>query len=180
MAKLNVNKDLQILIIGVFSLMILGCATSRVDTHISQKSKIDKTKLIYVMQAKDGIYGGTVYHGSGLYVSKRILTTLRRTQPIAQLVEKTDEVEAVKIAKEKGASYLMVPELIHWEDRATAWSGYRDKVEIGLRLLRLEPVEVISSRSYYGTNNSITFLNTKPEDLLNEDFDKFINDFLEK
>jgi hypothetical protein len=174
------DKLIRVSIIGILLLVSLGCATSRTNTKIPLKSEIDKTKIIYVMQAKDGAYGGTVYEGSGLEVSKRIMRTLRKVQPLAQLVEETNETDAVKIAKEKGASYLVVPDLLHWEDRATAWSGYRDKVKIELRLLRLDPIEVISAQSYYTTNNSITFLSTKPEDLLNERFDKFIYQFLGK
>ena len=130
------------------------------------------------MQAKDGAYGGKTYKGSGLNVSKIILRTLRNVQPLAQLVEETNEADAIKIAKQKDASYLIVPDLLHWEDRATAWSGYRDKVKIELRFLSLNPIETISSQTYYTTNNSITFLNTKPEDLLDERFDKFIYQFL--
>ena len=172
------DKLIRVSIIGIFLLVSIGCATSRINTQVPQKSKIDKTKIIYVMQAKDGAYGGKTYKGSGLNVSKIILRTLRNVQPLAQLVEETNEADAIKIAKQKDASYLIVPDLLHWEDRATAWSGYRDKVKIELRLLSLNPIETISSQTYYTTNNSITFLNTKPEDLLDERFDKFIYQFL--
>ena len=141
------DKVIRVSIIGIFLLVSMGCATSRTNTQIPLKSEIDKTKVIYVMQAKDGAYGGTAYKGSGLDVSKIILRTLRKVQPLAQLVEETNESDAAKMAKEKGASYLIVPDLLHWEDRATAWSGYRDKVKIELRLLSLDPIEVISSQS---------------------------------
>lgn len=170
--------DKRIFAVIVLLLAALSCATSRTTVLAPQKAEIDKTKPIYVMQAKDGAYGGTVYAGSGLNVSKSVLRTLRQLQPLAQLVEKTDEADAIKAAKEKGATYLIIPDLSHWEPRATQWSGYRTKIEVELRILSLEPVEVISSRSYYGTNNSITFFNTKPEDLLDHDFDEFVLKFL--
>jgi len=174
------NKLIHISFISIFLLASFGCATSRTNIQIPLKSEIDKTKIIYVMQAKDGAYGDIKYNGSGLNVSRRILSILRKVQPLAQLVEETNETDAAKNAKEKGASYLIVPDLLHWEDRATEWSGYRDKVQIELRLLSLDPLDVISSQDYSTTNNSITFLNTKPEDLLDERFEEFIYQFLGK
>lgn len=44
-----------------------------------------------------------------------------------------------------GADYYVVPEILHWEDRATEWSGIPDKVEIKISVFDKRQTELAST-----------------------------------
>lgn len=129
---------------------------------------------VCVMLAADGIYGTRTYAGSGRAVSNRILTAVRAQRPFAQLIEVTDEDQAAQLCVAKGGSYLLSPIILHWEDRATNWSGVRDLIKIEVRLIRIEPRTLVRSTEFEARNNWFTFVNADPSELLDASFDRTI------
>jgi hypothetical protein len=156
----------------IFLLVINGCAYSKID-NVSKNNgqlRLSDKDLIFVMLSPDGSYGKFNYAGSGRQLSIRILEIIREKYPFAQLLGSTNEIEAMKQAKDLGGTYLISPLILHWEDRLTSWSGYRDKVKVGLRLIRIEPRLLVASNEFESRNNTMTFLDTHPQDLLDEKF----------
>ena len=68
----------------------------------------------------------------------------------------------------------MASRILHWKDRNTPWSDIRDKVRIELRLLKTNPVELISSVRFESRSNSFVFIDGKPEGSLDDDFDEAV------
>jgi hypothetical protein len=104
-------------------------------------------------------------------VADRTLSAVRQKFPLAQLIEGHNEGAALAGAKEQRIEFLVAPRILHWEDRNTPWSGIRDKVQVELRLLKTNPVELISSVRFESRSNSFVFIDGKPEGLLDDDFD---------
>lgn len=70
-------------------------------------------------------------------------------------------------------TYYVVPEILHWEDRNTEWSGIPDRVEIKLVVydtLRSELASVVVS----GKSKWATFGGDHPEDLLPEPLRQYV------
>lgn len=42
------------------------------------------------------------------------------------VAESSDELQVAAV--DGGFAYLVLPTLLHWEDRATEWSGKRDQI----------------------------------------------------
>jgi len=124
-----------------------------------------------VMVAADGAYGSRVYAGSGRTVSTQIVSVVRRTWPEATLVEPPDENEAATRCGALGSNYLIVPTLLHWEDRATNWSGVRDHIDVEVHLLRIAPKELLRSMTFEARNNWFTLVDAAPSELLDDRFD---------
>ncbi|MEN8260666.1 MAG: DUF4823 domain-containing protein [Pseudomonadota bacterium] len=161
-----------ILVLSLFN----GCAYSTIEKRFNASSGEHSIggRVIYVMLSPDGSYGNIQYNGSGRQLSMRVLEIVRQRYPLSQLIEISNELEAIRQTKARGATHLISPTIQHWEDRATAWSGFRDKVRISLKLIGLESRQVISASEFESRNNSITFLNTHPQDLLDEDFEEAV------
>ncbi len=53
--------------------------------------------------------------------------------------EKADETlskaDSLLSARQQGYDILIYPTILHWEDRATEWSGLRDRAKIKLELI---------------------------------------------
>jgi hypothetical protein len=54
------------------------------------------------------------------------------------------------------------------------WSGFRDKVKVEVRLLQIQPPELTSAVVFESRNNSITFIDGRPEDLLDDDYERAV------
>lgn len=61
--------------------------------------------------------------------------------------------------------YIIIPEILHWEDRATAWSGLPDKVEIFIEIYDSRGV-LVKEGSFYGESAKATLMSNDPSDLL--------------
>lgn len=183
----NINKEwilkrscsnlwIKLFFLAFVILLSNACAYSKVTkgAHVESSQKPSGDDQIFVMLAADGTYGTINYYGSGRQVSIRTLEIIRHDYPLAQLLDAHLELEAIQKCKELGVNYLLNPSILHWEDRLTAWSSFRDKVRVGLRLIILKPYSVLSACEFESRNNSITFLNTQPQDLLDEDFEEAV------
>jgi hypothetical protein len=80
-----------------------------------------------------------------------------------------------EIAEKEGADILVYPIISHWEDRNTAWSGRRDKVQVEILVLALKDNLTIDKSSLKATSNSIVFVNGSPEDLLHRVFTEYVS-----
>lgn len=142
---------------------------SRPSTQLSDR-RPDSSSPLWVTTPLDGAYGGRVYSGSGLSLARRTLEIVRQRFPLAQLAPGVGESDALRSAGADGVDFIVSPEIIHWEDRASNSSGFRDKVCVEIRLLQVQPQELLSSTTFESRNNSITFINGRPADLLDKDY----------
>jgi hypothetical protein len=67
---------------------------------------------------------------------------------------------------ETAAKYYAVPEILHWEDRATEWSGIKDKLEIKLTVYEAARPAPVASTVLSGKSKFMTFGGDHPQDLL--------------
>ncbi len=150
-----------------------ACAYSSMTQRATTSSgvKLGSSDVLFVMLSPDGSYGTTKYTGSGRLLATCVLQIVRQQYPLAQLIEVTSELDAIRQSKTQGATYLLSSQILHWEDRATAWSGLRSKVKVGLRLIRLDTGQLAASNEFEARNNSMTLFDSHPEDLLGENFE---------
>jgi len=83
--------------------------------------------------------------------------------------------DALRFARGKNFIYLVYPTILHWEDRATEWSGKSDRVEVKIQVVDVKaglPVEtvLIKGRSGLGTLGG-----DHPQDLLPEPIEGFVS-----
>jgi len=160
--------------------LALGCAYARIDPRSEAVPlALDASAEVWVLTPKDGVYGSRPYTGSGQAVATRVLSILRSRLPLAQSLPGVDERVALEQARSKGIRYIVSPVILHWEDRATAWSGRRDKVRVEVRVVGVEPAASLLGRTVFESrNNSITLLDRRPEDLLDDDFAHAVEDLI--
>jgi len=157
-------------------IVILSCTTTNVITPNNSSTRINlkNTDIIFLALPKDGGYRNDIVTGSGK-------TTLSKLQYVLEdyalkiFVGSTYElIEACKTtAKEKGAKYLFFPTIANWEDRATAWSGLPDKVEIKMVIYDLENDQIIYSVQLNSQSKRLTMGTTDPSELLLGLFQEF-------
>ena len=168
----------NILLVLFISVLVAACAdTARITQDPSYgKVTLSKSATAYVSVPRDGQYETKTYSGSGLSV-----TTIIRSSLLLHLVQVDEgsEVEsfkqAVSSAESNTVDYLFFPTILHWEDRATEWSGIPDKAQVKIVIVDIGTSEVVSSAIIDGTSGIATFGGDHPQDLLLEPVTKFID-----
>ena len=162
--------EMRILSTLLIALALAGCtATHNVDRTTLEGVRLDSTGSAYVSTPENGRYGQTVYHQSGhqtaAAVSRAFSPHLRRT---TQGSLATDRYSALKAASAGNYDYLIQPEILHWEDRATEWSGLLDKIRLRITVLDVASGQVLDSAELSAQSKWATLGGDHPEHLLDE------------
>lgn len=167
----------KVIVWGSAILLLAGCADS---AHIKQDQSygtlsITTNTSIYVSLPRDGQYGAKAYHGSGQMVSNIIRSAfLGHVVDVEVASKKESFSEALNSANTKGSNLLVYPTILHWEDRATEWSGIPDKADIKLVIADATSGGVQSSVTIQGKSGIATFGGDHPQDLLPGPVNKYV------
>jgi hypothetical protein len=152
---------------GAFALLS-GCA----DTH--QLTRAEGKGLIptwhssaYVSIPKDGNFGQIAYPGSGSLTAQAVAAAFSPYfEKVIVGMKTEDSAAAQQFAKQGGYAYLLYPEILHWEDRATEWSGRPDEVAVKLSVIDTNTGDALDSAVVSGKSGLGVLGGDRPEHLL--------------
>ena len=153
-------------------LFFLGLFAGCADTHqVVRASKIgaplSKQASAYVAVGRDGSYGKTPYPGSGAMTAQAVAAAFAPYMSKVAIGLSVEEVAtAQQSARAGGHTYLLYPQILHWEDRATEWSLRPDIVSVKVSLIHATSGAVIDSVVVGGKSGVATLGGDRPEHLL--------------
>ena len=161
---------MRVLAIICFSLFMIGCShTYELRRSNTNVEKLKVSSSVYVALPEDGRFHQTVYHGSGKMLADEIIIAFSIYFKNIVIGEKIENFEqALNTASINEYSYLIYPRIIHWEDRATEWSGRRDKIIVEITLANVDTGETLDKVILKGTSRWFTFGGDHPQELLAE------------
>ena len=162
----------------VLPLLILeGCADSQklnINNQFGAVS-LDRNASAYIAIPANGRYGNQEYHGSGATVAQIIKGALSVHLVHVDIGTKAESFPKAKSSSALGRhKYLFYPTIVHWEDRATEWSGMADKVSVNIAVVDVKSGKQISSASIDGQSGLATLGGDHPQDLLPEPITRYI------
>ena len=145
---------------AIVATLLAGCYVSNREIKYSVRGAVPAGTAIRVSTPEDGIYMEDVYPNSGKVVARKLVAALTPCYPGSNVSDKA------------GASgYLIAPKILHWEDRATEWSGKADRVKVSLPLYRSG--SLIGSALVTANSSFFSFGGDHPEDLLDVPFEAY-------
>jgi len=163
--------------------MFVGAACShkyKVDAINAPNKLIPANSHYYVMLPKDGQYGTTEYIGSSSMVVSAVEAVLTgRSGKVTKAISVESMEEALESAKLSNSDYIFRPIIVHWEDRATEWSGRPDRITMRYTILDAETGDEIASTLARASSKWGTFGGDHPQDLVPETVEAFINSVAE-
>lgn len=159
---------------AILMLLLAGCADS---TRLMKQdhNTLSKTSSFYVSIPEDGIYGIKPYTGSGKMTSLIIKSSLSENSRKVAIGRKTETLEAaLHSTRTGGYDYLVIPTILHWEDRATEWNFMRDKVKVKIEFVDAFSGNVESSAIVEGKSGIATLGGDHPQDLLPEPISEYL------
>lgn len=139
------------------ALALSGCISKR-ELLTTMQGRVPAGSKIAVFVPADGTSFGEKYPQSGEVVSRKLAAALCQYFPGASVGFES-------------ADYRIVPQILHWEDRATEWSAKPDRVKISLPLYRGS--NLVGSAMVSAKSSWWTFGGDHPEDLLDLPFDVY-------
>lgn len=157
-------------------LFVFGCADSHSVSPINTGSeKLSASEFAYIAVPQDGRYDATNYTGSGQTVAQIVASAFTKHIDRVEIGRKLEQPDAAMAkAQELGATYLVMPMIVHWEDRATEWSGRPDKVEVRITVRDVASGRTLASAVVSGSSGLWTFGGDHPQDLLPEPMDSYV------
>jgi len=165
-------------IIFLFLLVLFaGCAEKqKVIQTGSGTDKIDAGKSIYLSVPKDGTYGLTVYHGSGVDTSRIIFSALaNHSNKLCEANEYHNFDHSLESAKNENCDYLIFPTILEWDDRATEWSGIPDNVSVKIDVIEISTGRTIDSVIIKEESETDASTGGHPQDLLPQPVKQYID-----
>lgn len=74
--------------------------------------------------------------------------------------------EAVSVAGAADADFLVYPQIVHWSDRATEWSGIPDRITLDLTIYDIATGDVLNRQEIRASSRWATFGGDHPQELL--------------
>jgi hypothetical protein len=149
-------------------LFLFGCA----DTHQLMRAPgsdlaLPKGASAYIAIPADGRHGNTNYSGSGALTAQAVATAFAPYLQKITVAIKSEGLESAQQSAKSGKyTYLLFPQILHWEDRATEWSSRPDVASVKVSLIRADSGEILDSAVIGGKSGLATFGGDRPEHLL--------------
>jgi len=153
----------------LFITIFLSSCTDTYQLKRTQGAGIESNKIstAYIALPKDGSYGSIQYSGSGTIVAQDIgaaFSPYLREAIIGTQFESIEE--AIRSASKLQFDYLVYPNILHWEDRATEWSGRSDVISVKVTIIDVSSSKVVDSVVIEGKSKTASWGGDRPEDLL--------------
>lgn len=160
-------------------LLLVGCMDSTKFVKNGDAGGLPARAAYYVALPEDGMYGAMPYPGSGKITTTIIRHALQKNMQKAVVATRVEDMEqALQTARQGGFDYLVLPTILHWEDRATEWNFMRDKVQVQIELVDVFSGQVETSAIIEGKSGVATLGGDHPQDLLPEPISEYLQTLL--
>ncbi len=138
--------------------------------------KLPRDTSIYVTIPEDGRFTAQPYVGSGTLTTQEVVSALSLyTSHVSSARSVAPFEENMAAARSASARYLLQPTILHWEERATEWSGKSDRVSVRLDLFEVATGATIDSTVILGKSRWATFGGDHPQELLPEPLSRYVS-----
>ena len=158
-------------------LCITSCAHMNITPVSGSSEKLDKSGKVLVVAADDGRYGATIYTGTGNELASLLIIEFAKYASGQENLPHMALDKAISAAKLKNAKYVVIPEVLHYEDRNTVWSGRRDHITVKVTVYLAEDGSVAQSSMITANNQWATLVNNRPMVLLNKPLAEMVKNF---
>lgn len=149
------------------SLLATGCTAKYTQTDVSTGAgKLDPRHAVVIATPADGRYVEKLYAGSGAMTAAAVRAAFAHHSNQVDVAANCKEVSCLRALS--GSAYYVVPEILHWEDRATEWSGIPDRIQVKLTIYDATDDQPSRATVLSGKSKWATFGGDHPQDLLPE------------
>ena len=157
------------------TLIMSGCVASYKQNSLSQPSaKLLKGKSVIISTPSNGSYENKTYVASGIMTANATRDAFAKFSNNIKVIAVCSDISCLKKTSSADFDYYVIPEILHWEDRNTEWSGISDKLEIKVSVYEGKSWNELASTIISGKRKFMTFGGDHPQDLLPKPLNMYI------
>jgi hypothetical protein len=157
---------------SIIAVVAAGCASQTSRPLLSPTAKLLRNKSIVIAVPANGVYSGRVYAASGKVTAQAVQAAFSPYSYKVTILDNCSEITCLQAVST--SDYLVLPVILHWEDRATEWSGKRDKLSVKISVFDGVTKSEIASTIISGKSRLLTFGGDHPDDLLQRPISEFV------
>jgi hypothetical protein len=166
---------MRIIILVIMAIMISGCASTYKQNNLTEPTtKLFRGGSVVIATPANGSYGNKKYPASGEMTALAVRAVFAEFSDTITVSTDCKGLECLKENESSKYDYYVIPEILHWEDRATEWSGIKDKIEVKLSIYEGHSWKKVASTIISGKSKWATFGGDHPQDLLPEPLNKYV------
>jgi hypothetical protein len=155
------------------SILATGCTAKYAQQEVfPNPGKLDRQMPVTIATPVDGRYETTPYPASGDMTAAATKTAFSYYTNRVTVTGTCHELNCLRQNNPSG--YYVIPEILHWEERATEWSGLPDKIEVKLAIYGPTGAQPLGSAILSGKSKWATFGGDHPQDLLQEPINEYV------
>lgn len=156
-------------------LVAAGCtSTYQQKPTVASQASLNPGKQVAVATPQNGSYGAETYGSSGASTAAAVRAAFARHTSQVVVAPDCRDLACLR-GRYPDATYYVVPMILHWEDRATEWSGKKDKIEVKLSVYGVDGEQEIAGTLIGGKSKWATFGGDHPQDLLPEPIQAYVD-----
>lgn len=158
------------------TILLAGCSANYSTNNIQNSSeKLIKDLPVVISKPTDGAYNTRTYAGSGDSTATAVRAAFLRYTDSVTVYDTCDDIACLKKNHPASRGYYVIPQILHWEDRATEWSGIPDKIEVKITIYNAESNNRVASTIISGKSKLVTLGGDHPQDLLPDPLNTYIS-----
>lgn len=164
-------------------LVLTGCKSTYSEKNLTNEPPplLRNSSRVYVAVPYDASFKNQVALSSGKRTAEALYVALTRyTRSVHMGKFPESATDALESARRFSAEYLIYPNIVKWEDRATEFSGRRDRLELKLDLIDMRDGRLAFSREISATGKWLTEGGDTPGDLLEQPIEEYVNALFRK
>lgn len=156
--------------------LLAGCSAKYNNVSVTRNTeRLASHKNVAIATPADGMYQTTNYAGSGSMTAQAVKAAFARYTDNVKVISECSDLTCLEEKKALDEGYYVIPQILHWEDRATEWSGIPDKMEVKVTVYNAKTKNVVSSSILSGKSKWVTFGGDHPQDLLPEPINNYVS-----
>lgn len=160
----------------VTAILAAGCASTYTYNELQPvTTRLDRTRGVLISTPQDGWYGTIQYRNSGKMTANAVRAAFSKYASRVDVVDSCHGDDCLSGIDTERYGYYVKPEINHWEERATEWSGKPDRIEIQLVIFDAATKRELANSSYTGKSKWATFGGDHPQDLLTEPTNQYVS-----
>jgi hypothetical protein len=157
-------------------LSLFGCASAyKCNEFHGIEAGLNPYLGVLISVPENGWYGNTEYKKSGVMTANSIRAAFLKNAAMVDISEACKGDSCLNEIDSKSYGYYVKPTILHWEERATEWSGKPDRIEIQIVVYDSTTKNEIANTSFTGKSKWATFGGDHPQDLLPEPTNNFVS-----
>ncbi|WP_097161062.1 DUF4823 domain-containing protein [Enterobacter sp. CC120223-11] len=158
------------------AVLLTGCSAKYTTNNIQNRSEnLVRDEPVVISVPADGAYEGHAYSGSGSATASAVRAAFLKHSDTVTVLDDCADITCLKSHSTTKRGYYVVPQILHWEERATEWSGIPDQIEVKITVYDIASDERLASTILAGKSKLATFGGDHPQDLLPKPVNDYVN-----